>query len=57
MEHSQFSGPQEKPGEYRLVEDFRALNDASVDDAHPLPKIEKILQRQGSYKMWSVMDL
>jgi hypothetical protein len=52
-----FPVPKKKPGEYRLVEDFRALNDATVDDAHPLPKIEEILQRQGSYKMWSVMDL
>ena len=34
-----FPVPKKKPGEYRLVEDFRALNDATVYDAHPLPSI------------------
>jgi hypothetical protein len=31
-----FPVPKKKPGEYRLVEDFRRVNDATVDDAHPL---------------------
>ena len=52
-----FPVPKENPGEYRLVEDFRKLNDATNDDAHPLPRKEDILQRQGKFKMWSVMDL
>ena len=42
-----FPVPKKKPGEYRLVEDFRRVNDATVDDAHPLPRIEDILQKQG----------
>ncbi len=42
---------------YRLVEDFRKLSDATVDDGHPLPRIEDILQKQGGYKIWSVLDL
>ncbi len=46
-----------KPGEYHLVEDFRKLNDATVDDGQPLPRIEDILQKQGGYKIWSVLDL
>lgn len=50
------TAPKKKPGEYRLVEDFRALTDATVDDAHSLPKIEEILQGQGGNQMWSVMD-
>ena len=41
-----FPVPKKNPGEYRLVEDFRKLNDCTVDDAHPLPRIEEILQRQ-----------
>jgi len=45
MEHPKFPCAQEKSGEYRLVQEFRALHDATVDDAHPLPKIEEILQR------------
>jgi hypothetical protein len=49
--------PKKKPGEYRLVEDFRKLNDAIIDDGHPLPRIEDILQKQGGYKIWSVLDL
>ena len=41
-----FPVPKKKTGEYRLVEDFRRLNDATIDDAHPLPLIEDILQKQ-----------
>ena len=52
-----FPVPKKKPGEYRLVVDYRALNDATVTDAHPLPRIEDILQRQGSHKVWTVLDL
>jgi hypothetical protein len=52
-----FPVPKKKPGEYRLVEDFRKLNDATVDDGHPLPRIEDILQKQGGFKIWSVLDL
>ena len=42
-----FPVPKKRPGEYRLVVDFRDLNDATVTDAHPLPRIEDILQKQG----------
>jgi hypothetical protein len=52
-----FPVPKKKPGEYRLVVDYRALNAATVDDAHPLPRIEEVLQRQGRHRMWSVLDL
>ena len=52
-----FPVPKKTPGQYRLVVDFRALNDATVNDAHPLPRIEDILQRQGQYKVWSVLDM
>ena len=52
-----FPVPKKKPGEYRLVVDYRALNDATVVDAHPLPRIEDILQRQSRYKVWTVLDM
>ena len=52
-----FPVPKKNPGEYRFVQDFRPLNDATEDDAHPLPRIEDILQRQGSCHMWSFLDL
>ena len=52
-----FPVPKKKPGEYRFVVDYRAVNDATVTDAHPLPRIEDILQRQGRFKVWSVLDM
>ena len=45
------------PGEWRLVIDYRALNDATKTDAHPLPRIGEILQRQGRFKIWTVLDM
>ena len=52
-----FPVPKKKPGTWRLVVDFRALNDATEVDAHPLPRIGEILQRQGQFKIWSVLDM
>ena len=52
-----FPVPKKRPGEYRLVVDYRALNDATVGDAHPLPRIEDLLQRQGQFKIWTVLDM
>ena len=52
-----FPVPKKKPGQYRLVVDFRRLNDATVVDSHPLPRIGDILQRQGRYRIWSVLDM
>ena len=45
------------PGAYRIVIDYRKVNDATVTDAEPLPRIEHILANQGKYKIWSVLDL
>lgn len=52
-----FPVPKKKPGQWWLVVDYRALNEATVTDAHPLPRIGDILQRQGKYKIWSVLDM
>ena len=41
----------------RLVVDFRRLNDATITDAHPLPIIEDILNKQGKFCIWSVFDM
>jgi len=46
-----------KNGKWRGVVDFRALNEATVGDSHPLPRIEDILVRHGSRSIFTVMDL
>ena len=52
-----FPVPKKRPGEYRLVQDFRPLNEATEKDGHPLPRIGDILRKQGRHRMWSVLDL
>ena len=52
-----FPVPKKNPGEFRGVVDFRALNNATLKDSYPLPRVDEILQRQGKYKMWSVIDI
>ena len=52
-----FPVPKKRPGEYRLVQDFRPQNAATVKDGHPLSRIGDILQRQGNFEMWTVLDL
>ena len=52
-----FPVAKKKPGEYRLVIDYRKLNEATMVDGQPLPRIEEILIRQGKYKIWSVLDM
>jgi hypothetical protein len=52
-----FPVPKKAPGKYRLVQDLRPQNLATVKDGHPLPQIAHILQRQGQFKIWTVLDL
>ena len=52
-----FPVAKKNPGDYRLVIDYRKLNDATMPDGHPLPRIEEILIRQGKFKIWTVLDL
>ena len=52
-----FPVPKKTPGSYRMVVDYRRVNDATLTDAHPLPRIEDILQRQGKHKLWTVLDM
>ena len=48
-----------KPGGkgYRLVIDFRALNQSSLNDSFPLPRIDTILSSLSTSKVFSKMDL
>ncbi len=52
-----FPVPKKKPGEYRFVEDFRKLNDATIDDGQPLPRIKDILQKQGGTRYCRCLTL
>ncbi|CAK9796607.1 Retrovirus-related Pol polyprotein from transposon 297 [Anthophora quadrimaculata] len=42
---------------WRMVIDYRALNENSVADAYPLPNITEILDQLGSAKYFSTFDL
>ena len=42
---------------WRLVVDYRALNAASVPDAHPLPYIEEEIAKKAKGKLFTVLDL
>ena len=55
-----FPGP--KPGSkakilWRLVGDYRHLNEQTVLDEHPLPLIEKVIQDQGLNRIFTIIDL
>ena len=43
-------------GSYRMVYDYRGLNDRLVKDKFPLPKMQEILDRLKGAKYFSVMD-
>lgn len=42
---------------WRMVIDFRALNEKTIGDAYPLPNINEILDQLGGAKYFSVFDL
>ena len=42
---------------WRLVSDFRALNEKTITDAYPLPDINQIIDQVGGHKYYTVLDL
>ena len=42
---------------YRVVHDFRKLNNNSIRDAYPLHNIHDLIDKVASAKFWSVIDL
>jgi hypothetical protein len=59
--HGPLSSPSfpvvKKLDKWRGVVDFRALNEGTVNDGHPLPRIEDIVLRRGQKRVYSVIDL
>lgn len=50
--------PVRKPsGQYRICLDFRKLNEMSEKDYYPFPGLHSVLERLGSAKYFSVIDL
>ena len=52
-----FPVPKKVAGAWRLVCDYRRLNDATINDAHPMPLIEDILNKQGKCVIWTLLDM
>ena len=52
-----FPVPKKVPGQYRLVQDLRPQNEATIKDGHPLPRIGDIVQKQGKHRVWTTLDL
>ena len=46
-----------KGGRWRGVVDFRWLNENTLEDGYPLPRIADILTTMGRKKVFSVLDL
>ena len=42
---------------WRLVIDYRKLNEKTIKDSYPIPNIDEILDRLGNAKYFSVFDL
>ncbi|XP_036001790.1 uncharacterized protein LOC118565513 [Fundulus heteroclitus] len=59
--HSSWASPivmvRKKDGTYRLCIDYRALNDCTIKDAYPLPRIQDTLDTLSSAKWFSTLDL
>lgn len=46
-----------RDGGFRLVVDFRRLNDHVITDPHPLPRISQIMEALGKARYFSALDL
>ena len=52
-----FVVPKKEKGKWRLVVDYRQLNEATLPVAHPLPLIENMLENQSKHKIVTIVDL
>lgn len=51
------SAPGDTAERYRVVIDYRQLNDNTVDERYPIPRFEDILDRLGGATIFSTLDL
>ena len=58
---SEYASPivlvKKKNGSLRLCVDYRSLNDITIKNSYPLPRIDDILDRLGSRKYFATLDL
>ena len=52
-----FIVPKKEKGEWRLVVDYRGLNEQTEHDSYSLPLIDSILQKQQKSRIFTVLDL
>ena len=52
-----FIVPKKEKGEWRLVVDYRGLNEQTEHDSYSLPLIDTILQKQQKTRIFTVLDL
>ena len=52
-----FIVPRKEKGEWRLVVDYRGLNEQTEHDLYSLPLIDTILQKQQKKRIFTVLDL
>lgn len=57
---SSYSAPvvcvRKKDGTLRLCIDYRLLNQKTIADRHPLPRIQDLIDTLGGYSMFSIVD-
>ena len=54
---NRFVVPKKEKRKWRLVVDYRQLNEATLPDVHPLPIIENMLENQSKHKIFTLVDL
>ena len=52
-----FIVPKKEKGKWRLVVDYRQLNETTLPDAHPIPLIKNMLENQSKHKILTIVDL
>ena len=52
-----FVVPKKTPGDWRLVVDYRALNEVTLHDSYELPLISEMLQKQQAKRLFTVLDM